>query len=296
MIMTEKNDNYDEGNVSGVLYIVATPIGNLEDITLRAIRILGEVDFIAAEDTRHSLKLLNHLNIKKPLISYHEHNKRSSAVKILQMLKNGNDVALITDAGTPAISDPGEDLVRAAYENSIKVIVVPGSSALIAGLVVSGLSTRRFLFEGFLPTEKKERKNRLAKISNEESSIILYEAPHKLISTLKDIYDTMGDRNISMVRELTKKHEEVVTKRVGELIEMYNEKSPKGEIVLIIEGKQEINDSLENKEMDLKTIMDEVDKFVLSGLSKKDSIKITAEKFGLKKRIVYNLYSGNKEN
>ena len=217
--------------MAGILYLCATPIGNLEDISYRAVRILKEVDLIAAEDTRHTKKLLNHLNINTPLTSYHEHNKKTKGPVIIEKLKEGLNIALVTDAGTPGISDPGEDLVRFAYENNIKVVPIPGPS--ICGLIISGLSTNRFVFEGFLPTDNKERKERLDKLKKEDRTIILYEAPHRLLKTLESLYEVLGNRNISIIKELTKKFEEVYNCTISEGINYYKEYNAKGEFVLL---------------------------------------------------------------
>lgn len=211
--------------MSGEIYLVATPIGNLGDITLRALEVLKEVDFIAAEDTRQTLKLLNHFGIKKPLISYHEHNKYESGEKIIKRVLEGENMALVTDAGTPGVSDPGEALVKMAIEKDIKVSLIPGPTAFVYGLVVSGLNTSRFVFEGFLPVDKKGRKERLNALLNEERTIIFYEAPHKLIRTLEDLYKTFGDRRIAICRELTKKYEEIIRCTLSEAIEIFKEKS-----------------------------------------------------------------------
>ena len=214
----------------GRLYLCATPIGNLEDITYRVVRILKEVDLIAAEDTRHTKKLLNHLEINTPLTSYHEHNKATKGPILIEKLKEGLNIALVSDAGTPGISDPGEDLVRLAHENNILVTPVPGASAVISGLIISGLSTRRFAFEGFLPADNKERKERLKKLSKEDRTIVLYEAPHRLSKTLEALYEALGNRKISIIRELTKQYEEVKQCTLEESIIYYQEVSPKGNL------------------------------------------------------------------
>ena len=219
--------------MAGTLYLVATPIGNLDDITLRAIKILKEVDFIAAEDTRHSLKLLNHLEISKPLISYHRHNENVKSDLLLEKLKNGKDIALITDAGTPGISDPGEEIVKQCLENDIKIIPIPGACAFVNALICSGLDTSEFTFFGFLPLNKKNRKEQLAKIKVCSSTSILYEAPHKLTSTLKDLSEILEDRKIVLARELTKIHEEFIHGTTNELLEKIE--NPKGEFVVLIE-------------------------------------------------------------
>ena len=225
--------------MSGTLYLVATPIGNLEDITIRAIKVLQSVDLIAAEDTRHSLKLLNHLEISKPLISYHRHNEENKSNVLINKLLNGENIAIITDAGTPAISDPGEEIVREAILNEIEVVPIPGACALINALICSGMNTKEFSFFGFLPLNKKLRKNKFEEIKKENKTIILYEAPHKINNTLKDILNELGNVNVVIARELTKIHEEFIRGKVSEVIEKYNEL--KGEIIIVIEGKKEEN-------------------------------------------------------
>jgi len=222
--------------MKGILYLVATPIGNLDDITLRAINILKEVDVIAAEDTRHTLKLLNHLQIKKPLISYHRHNEDIKSEHIIDKLKNGENIALVSDAGTPAISDPGEVVVKEALKENIKVVPIPGACALINALIASGLDTKEFVFYGFLSTNKKFKKEKLEEIVKEKRTSIIYEAPHKLIDTLKSIQELFGDRKIVIAREITKIHEEFIEGTASEIIEKYI--SPKGEHIILIEGNK----------------------------------------------------------
>ena len=224
--------------MSGTLFLVGTPIGNLSDFSPRAIATLEEVDFIAAEDTRVSLKLLNHFGIKKPLVSYHQHNSTAAGQAILARLLNGETCALVTDAGMPAISDPGEDLVRLCGQNNIEVQTVPGPSALISALALSGLPTGRFTFEGFLTTEKKERRAHLQSLVAEQRTMIFYEAPHKLKGTLSDLFDTFGDRPISLCRELTKLHEETIRTTIAAAIRYYNDTDPKGEYVLVVAGAE----------------------------------------------------------
>jgi len=272
----------------GCIYLVATPIGNLKDITLRALETLQSVDFIAAEDTRQTLKLLNHFNIKKPLISYHEHNKYESGEKIIKRVLEGENMALVTDAGTPGISDPGEALVKMAIENNINVYLIPGPTAFVYGLVVSGLNTSRFVFEGFLPTDKKGRKERLDALLNEERTIIFYEAPHKLLRTLEDLYKTFGDRKISICRELTKKYEEVIRCTLSQALEIFKEKKPLGEFVLVLEGisKEELE---RKKTEDFKdiSIEEHVKMYIEKGFSKMEAIKMVAKERGLPKSEVY---------
>ena len=220
--------------MAGILYLVATPIGNLEDITLRAIRILKEVDVIAAEDTRHTLKLLNHLEITKPMISYHRHNEDIKTDKLIEILKSGKKIALVTDAGTPAISDPGEEIVKEALKEDIEVIPVPGACALITALIASGMNTKEFKFIGFLPLNKKNRKEKIEEIEKETQTIILYEAPHKLLGTLEDLKGIVADRKVVLAKELTKIHEEFIRGTIQELLEKVKE--PKGEFIILIEG------------------------------------------------------------
>lgn len=214
----------------GCLYLCGTPIGNLEDITLRALRILKEADFIAAEDTRHTMKLLNHYAVSKPLISYHEHNRREKGPYIIDLVQQGYQVALVSDAGMPGISDPGADLVQLAYQAGVSVTVVPGPSAALSALVLSSLSTQRFVFEGFLPRTKKQRQLRIQMLKTEERTVILYEAPHRLLSLLQDMLHTLGDRRVSIVRELTKIHEEVLVMSLQEAVNYYQERTPKASL------------------------------------------------------------------
>lgn len=276
--------------MAGVLYLCATPIGNLEDISYRAVRVLKEVDLIGAEDTRHTKKLLNHLDIHTPLTSYHEHNKKTKGPFLIEKLKNGLNIAIVTDAGTPGISDPGEDLVRLAYENNIKVVPVPGPSALITGLIVSGLSTKRFVFEGFLPTDNKERKERLDKLKKEDRTIILYEAPHRLLNTLKNLYEVLGDRNISVIKELTKKYEEVYRCTIIEGIHYYTEVEPKGEFVLVIEAlSKEALEEIETKKWEDITIEDHYHFYIQQGIDNKEAIKQVAKDRKISKREVYKI-------
>lgn len=274
----------------GLLYLVATPIGNLEDITLRAIRTLKEVDFIAAEDTRQTIKLLNHFDIKKPLISYYEHNKVVKGNYLIEQLSAGKNIALVSDAGTPGISDPGEDLVRLAIQNDIKVTMIPGPVAAVTGLIISGLPTGRFVFEGFLTMNKRARLERLAQLKDEVRTMVFYEAPHKLPYTLKDMYNTWGgERRISLARELTKRYEEVCRCTISEAIARFENEPPKGEFVLIIEGQDE-NVLIKNEQEKYSEISIEqhVQQYVDSGMQKKDAIKKVAQERGINKREVYN--------
>ncbi|MBQ1870849.1 MAG: 16S rRNA (cytidine(1402)-2'-O)-methyltransferase [Lachnospiraceae bacterium] len=275
--------------MTGTLYLCATPIGNLEDMTLRVLRILKEVDLIAAEDTRNSIKLLNHFEIKTPMTSYHEFNKIDKAYELVNLLKEGKNIALITDAGMPGISDPGEELVRICYEEGITVTACPGASAVVTALTLSGLKTRRFAFEAFLPKDKKERKRVLDELKNETRTIIIYEAPHHLLKTLKELYDTLGCRKLSVVKELTKLHENVNRTTIEEAISYYTENEPKGEYVLVIEGKskEECENEIREKYENL-TIEEHVKMYVDTGMDKKEAMKVVAKERGLTKRDVYN--------
>lgn len=275
--------------MTGTLYLCATPIGNLEDMTLRVLRILKEVDLIAAEDTRNSIKLLNHFEIKTPMTSYHEFNKIDKAYELVNLLKEGKNIALITDAGMPGISDPGEELVRICYEEGITVTACPGASAVVTALTLSGLKTRRFAFEAFLPKDKKERKRVLDELKNETRTIIIYEAPHHLLKTLKELYDTLGYRKLSVVKELTKLHENVNRTTIEEAISYYTENEPKGEYVLVIEGKskEECENEIREKYENL-TIEEHVKMYVDTGMDKKEAMKVVAKERGLTKRDVYN--------
>lgn len=276
----------------GTLYLVATPIGNLEDMSFRGVRILKEVDYIAAEDTRHTLKLLNHFDIHKSLISYHEHNKREKGPVIIADLLDGKDIALVTDAGTPAISDPGEDLVRLCQESGVTVTAIPGPVALITALILSGQDTRRFIFEGFLPMHKKQRKERLEVLSDEVRTIILYEAPHKLKNTLKDLVTTLGEeRVITITRELTKKFEEIKKQSLGEAISYYQTNDPRGEYVLVIEGQSP--DKLIKQEQILYEVLsleDHLAHYIDKGLTKKEAIKQIAKDRQKPKREIYQYF------
>ncbi len=274
--------------MAGMLYICATPIGNLEDITLRTLRVLKEVDLIAAEDTRHSIKLLNHFEIKTPMTSYHEYNKYDKAKTLVKKMEEGINVALITDAGTPAISDPGEELVKQCHEAGIAVTSLPGPSAFVTALTISGQATRRFCFEAFLPYDKKEREMVLEELKIETRTIIVYEAPHKLKKTLKELYDVLGNRQISLCRELTKKHETNFRTTLSEAIAYYEMQEPKGEFVLVIEGadRQQLK-SQEMQEFLSMSIPDHVKYYIEQGLDKKDAMKQAAKDRGVGKREIY---------
>ncbi len=273
----------------GTLYLVATPIGNLQDITIRAINTLKEVELIAAEDTRQTIKLLNHFEIKKPLVSYYEHNKIVKGNYLIEQLLQGKDIALVSDAGTPGISDPGEDLVRLCIENEVKVTMIPGPVAAVTGMVISGLPTGRFVFEGFLPMNKRIRQERLRQLKDETRTIIFYEAPHKLPYTLKDMYNAWGDRRIALARELTKRYEEVIRCNLSQAAERYQVEAPKGEFVVVVEGQDQ--KVLLEQEMDKFadiSIEEHVERYTGEGLSKKEAIKKVAEDRGMNKRDVYN--------
>jgi len=275
----------------GNLYLCATPIGNLEDITYRVVRILSEVDFIAAEDTRHTLKLLNHFEIKNKLISYHEHNKDTKGKEIVKLLLEGKNIALVTDAGTPAISDPGEDLVKLCYENNIKVTSLPGASAVVTALTISGLSTRRFTFEGFFWKNKREIKDDFERIKEETRTIVMYETPHRLKEMLKLLLKNIGNRKISIIREITKKYEEVNLTTIEKAIEYYNEVDPRGEYVLIIEGKDIKEIKSENIQKWLEMSLEDHMSFYMNeeGLSKKDAMKRVAKDRNMSKSEVYKM-------
>ena len=276
-----------------MLYICGTPIGNMEDMTLRAVRILGEVDIIAAEDTRQTLKLLNHFDIKTPLTSYYEHNKEIKGPQLINMLKQGKNIALVTDAGMPGISDPGEDLVRLCYDNNIEVTVVPGPTAAVTALVLSGLNTRSYIFEGFLPKNKKQREEVLKRLENETRTTIFYEAPHHLLSTLKEIYAHTGTRQAAIERELTKRHETVNKGTLEEIITYFENNAPKGEFVIVIEGISS-EELAENKRAEINnfTIKDHFERYISQGYDEKTAMKQVAKDRGIGKREVYKEIKG----
>lgn len=280
--------------MQGTLYLVTTPIGNLEDMTFRALRILKEVDYIACEDTRHTLKLLNHFEIHKRLESYHEHNKSEKGPQIIEDILGGKNVALVTDAGTPAISDPGEDLVRLCHERGAEVTSIPGAAALITGLILSGQDTRRFAFEGFLPHGKKERREILELLKKESRTIILYEAPHKLKGTLKDLAEAMGDRPLTLTRELTKRFEEKQVTTLHQALAYYEEQEPRGEYVLILKGYglEQLRED-EQEGWIRMSLEDHLDHYIQKGLTQKDAIKQVAKDRNLPKRDVYQHFNGN---
>lgn len=273
--------------MSGTLYLVATPIGNLDDITLRAIKVLKEVDFIAAEDTRHSLKLLNHLEISKPLISYHRHNEDIKSELLIEKLSDNKNIALITDAGTPGISDPGEEIVKQCIKNNIKIVPIPGACAFVNALVCSGLDTTEFTFIGFLPLNKKNRKEKLGKIKNCNTTSILYEAPHKLISTLKDLSEILENRKIILAKELTKIHEEFISGTATELLGKLD--NPKGEFVILIEklNNSEINNSNLLNNLSLE---EHYNFYYEQGLEKNEIIKKIAKDRNVKKNDIYQRF------
>lgn len=276
--------------MSGILFLCATPIGNLEDMTFRVIRTLKEVDLIAAEDTRNSIKLLNHFEIQTPMTSYHEYNKFDKGRKLVERLLAGENIALITDAGTPGISDPGEELVKMCYEAGITVTSLPGAAACVTALTISGLSTRRFAFEAFLPSDKKDREEILKELERETRTIILYEAPHRLLKTLELLKERLGaGRRITVCRELTKKHETAFAATLGTACVYYSEHEPKGECVLVIEGRSREEIELEEqKRWEEMSIEDHMKIYLSRGIDKKESMKKVAKDRGLSKRDVYN--------
>ena len=277
--------------MSGTLYLCATPIGNLSDVSKRFIDTLELVDIIAAEDTRVTLKLLNHFNIKKQLTSYHEHNKYQKGEYLVTLLKDGINVALVSDAGTPAISDPGEDLVKMCIENDICVTSIPGCVAAINALILSGLSTKRFSFEGFLSVNKRHRKEHLKSLVNDTHTMIFYEAPHKLPYTLSDMAEAFGtDRKIALVRELTKVHEEVLRLTLGEAIEKFEVDKPRGEYVIVVDGCSQEEIKPEEKWWDELSVTEHIESYIEKGMSSKDAIKQTAIDRDVPKRDVYNEY------
>lgn len=272
----------------GVLTLCATPIGNLEDITYRAVRLMTEADFIAAEDTRHTKRLLNHFDIHTRLISYHEHNKIEKGPELIGLLKEGKNIVLVTDAGTPGISDPGEDLVRLALEEGITVTSAPGCVAGVTALIISGQVTRRFIFEGFLPSNKKEKAEVLARLKDETRTVILYEAPHRLIKTLESLYEALGDRDITITKELTKKHEKVVKTSIGKALALYDEEEPRGEYVLVLAGrdKNEIKEERKESWTNL-SIQEHMDIYISKGMDEKSAMKQVAKDRGVSKSDIY---------
>ena len=274
--------------MTGTLYLCATPIGNLEDITFRVLRTLKEVDLIAAEDTRNSIKLLNHFDIKTPMTSYHEYNKIEKAYQLVAKLKEGQNIALITDAGTPGISDPGEDLVRICYEEGVPVTSLPGAAACITALTMSGRATRRFAFEAFLPREKKERVQVLKELEQETRTIILYEAPHHLKKTLEELKEHLGNRPMTICRELTKKHEEKLQMTIEEALLYYEETDPRGEYVIVLAGKplEEIQKE-QQQEWEALTLEEHMAIYENQGVARKEAMKLVAKDRGTTKREIY---------
>lgn len=274
--------------MAGTLYLCATPIGNLEDITYRVLRTLKEVDLIAAEDTRNSIKLLNHFDIQTPMTSYHEFNKIEKAYQLVAKLKEGKNIALITDAGTPGISDPGEDIVRICYEEGIEVTSLPGAAACITALTMSGRPTRRFSFEAFLPKDKKERAAVLEELKNETRTIIIYEAPHHLLKTIKELMDALGDRELTVCRELTKKHEEKIQTTFSALLSYYEDKEPRGEYVLVICGRsrEEIIKEQQSSWEEM-SIEEHMAHYENQGIDHKEAMKLVAKDRGVSKRDIY---------
>ena len=283
-----------ENRDTGKLYLVATPIGNLEDITFRAINVLKEADIIAAEDTRHTLKLLNHYEISKPLISYHRHNEDVKKEVLINKLLEGQNIALVTDAGTPGISDPGEEIVREAIENNIEIIPIPGACALINALIPSGLNTKEFAFYGFLPLNKNNRKSVLERIKKEDKTVILYEATHKLIKTLEDIQASLGDIDCVLARELTKIHEEFIRGSINSILEKMKEKEAiKGEYIVLLDLN---NNAIEGDDIKNKTIEEQYKIYESQGMEKKDIIKQIAKNKNVAKNEIYKLFVNQKDN
>lgn len=281
--------------MTGTLYLCATPIGNLEDMTFRVIRTLKEVDLIAAEDTRNSIKLLNHFEIQTPMTSYHEYNKYEKGRKLVEKLLEGQNIALITDAGTPGISDPGEELVKMCYESGIPVTSLPGAAACITALTISGLSTRRFAFEAFLPSDKKEREQILKEMETETRTMIVYEAPHRLVKTLKLFLERLGNRKITVCRELTKRHETALAVTLEEAVAHYEANPPKGECVLVIEGKsREEAREEERKQWEEMTIEDHMEVYTKQGMDKKSAMKAVAKDRRVSKRDIYQYLESRK--
>lgn len=277
-------------DMAGRLYLCATPIGNLSDITLRVLETLKSADLIAAEDTRNTVKLLNHFNIKTPMTSYHEFNKYDKAEELVAELLSGKNIALVTDAGTPGISDPGEELVKTAYEAGIEVTSLPGACAVPVALSLSGLPARRFVFEGFLPADKKERAKALERLDGETRTIILYEAPHHVLKTLRDLYLVLGERRIRICRELTKIHETVLALTIEKAIQYFEENEPRGEMVLVIEGADE--KALEEearRSFEKISVEEHVNMYIARGLSEKEAMKEAAKDRGISKRDIYNI-------
>lgn len=276
----------------GILYLVATPIGNLSDITYRAVETLKNADIIAAEDTRRTMSLLSHLEIKKQVTSYYEHNARTKGEYLISLLNEGKNIALVSDAGTPAISDPGEDIVKLCIENSIRVVPIPGATAAVSALICSGLSTERFTFFGFLSTNNKQRKEQLNDAAEATSTMIFYEAPHKLKKTLSDLYKALGNRKIAICRELTKVYEEFKYMTLEDAAKFYEENEPRGEFVLIVQGKEKIKGDEFLNNLPLR---EHINYYINQGMAKKDALKSVAADRGVSKRDVYNADLEGKE-
>jgi len=278
--------------MQGCLYLIATPIGNLDDMSFRGVKTLEIVDYVLCEDTRHSIKLLNHFDLSKKLVSYHEHNQYTKADSIIQDLKAGMKVGLVTDAGTPGISDPGSYLVLRCQEEGLAYTIIPGPVAFVNALILSGQNTNRLIFEGFLPLKKKERQKRLTYLREETRTIVLYEAPHKLKNTLDDLKGSLGEeRSISLVRELTKRFEEVEKLSIGEAIDYYRDNEPRGEYVLVVEGiSEEILEAKKQETFQKVSMDDQMDTYIEQGMTKKEAIKQIAKDRGLNKREVYQYF------
>lgn len=274
--------------MSGKLYLVATPIGNLEDITLRALRVLKEVDIIAAEDTRHTLGLLNHFEISKPLISYYKQNESTRSVELVEKLKSGKNIALVSDAGTPGISDPGEQIVKCAIKEKIEIVPIPGACAIVNALIVSGMPTKEFCFLGFLSAVKKDRKEKLEEVKYETKTLIFYEAPHKLKSTLKDMLEILGNRNIVLAREITKIHEEFIRGKISDILEELEE--AKGEFVVVVEGSIASKKDVEIQNLNQKTLDQQYEFYEQQGLNKKEIIKQIAKDRNVNKNEIYQYF------
>ncbi len=274
--------------MEGKLYLCATPIGNLEDITFRVLRVLKEVDLIAAEDTRNSIKLLNHFEIKTPMTSYHEYNKIDKGRYLVGLMQEGKQIALITDAGTPGISDPGEELVAMCHESGVPVTALPGPAACITALTMSGLPTRRFAFEAFLPSDKKEKQAVLEELKTETRTVILYEAPHRLVKTLEELLEVLGNRRVTICRELTKKHETAFLTTLAEALAYYKEEEPRGECVIVMEGRsrQELVEE-KQKSWEAMTLEEHMAHYEAQGIARKEAMKLVAKDRGLSKRDIY---------
>lgn len=283
--------------MAGKLYLCATPIGNLEDMTFRAVRILKEADLIAAEDTRNSIRLLNHFDIHTPMTSYHEYNKMEKGQYLVNQLLSGKTVALITDAGTPGISDPGEELVRMCHEAGVEVTALPGAAACITALTISGRPTRRFCFEAFLPQDRKEKQRILTELKTETRTILLYEAPHRLVRTLEELYEALGDRRITVCRELTKKHETVFLTTILEALEFYRGTEPRGECVLVVEGRS-VREMERERQQEWKAmpLLDHMEHYMSEGMDKKEAMKLVAKDRGLQKREIYQMLLEEEQN